>query len=112
MTGTFHSPAFGTLHIVRPGSDAPGLPTDIVRKLELIVRAKSFGSVGDRKPDLIAVYENDPLFVDYLALFATGPTTFWALGHLLVDPTRVPATQSKDAIAIPASVGHLRNQQT
>ena len=104
MPGTFHSPAFGKLHIIRPGSDAPGLPKDIVGKLELIVKAKLSGSVGDRKPDLIAIYENDPLFVDYLALFATGPTTFWALGHLLVGPTRVPGTQSKDAVAIPASV--------
>ena len=110
MTGTFHSPAFGKLHIVRPGSDTDtsGLPKDVIRKLDLIARAKMFGSAGARKPDLFAVYENDPLFVDYLALFATSSTTFWALGHLLVDPARMPAAQSKAAVAIPAPVRHLR----
>ena len=103
-TGTFWAPAYGQLHIFRPNAHPADLPQSAALKLGLIKKARVFGPATERQPDLLAVYENSPFVIGYVAMYAVGSSTFWSQYNELADLSRVSTAETDDVVAMPHSV--------
>ena len=103
-TGTFWAPAYGQLHIFRPNAHPADLPQSAALKLGLIKKARVFGPATERQPDLLAVYENSPFVIGYVAMYAVGSSTFWSQYNEVADLSRVSTAETDDVVAMPHSV--------